>query len=137
MREPSVEEVARALDVSPERIMETNARAAEPISIEVELNEEGTTLIDLVPDEDGPSTEAFYELTELRDTLDAALGALEPRERMVITLRFGLEDAAPRTLAEIGKSLHMSKERVRQIEDQALRKLRNGPLAQSLASLAA
>ncbi|MGH2459999.1 MAG: sigma-70 family RNA polymerase sigma factor [Chloroflexota bacterium] len=137
LREPDLDEIARALNVTPERIAETTARASEPMSIEAELNQEGTTLIDLVPDDEGPSTEAFYESIELRDTLEAALEALEPRERFVISLRFGLEGLAPQTLAEIGRALHMSKERVRQIEEQALRKLRNGPLAQSLASLAA
>ena len=137
LREPKLDEVADALNVAPARIEETLARAVEPASIEAELTEDGATLADLLPDEEGDSTEASFEFTELQETLDAALDALEPRERIVITLRFGLDDSLPKTLAEIGQTLRMSKERVRQIEEQALRKLRNGPLGQTLASLAA
>lgn len=136
-REPRLDEVARALNVSADRIEETLARAVEPASIEAELTEDGGSLADLLPDEDRPSTEGFYELTELQETIDAALDALEPRERLVLSLRFGLDGSPRQTLAEIGRSLNMSKERVRQIEEHALRKLRTGPLAQSLAELAA
>ncbi|HVC32176.1 MAG TPA: sigma-70 family RNA polymerase sigma factor [Chloroflexota bacterium] len=137
LREPRVDEVARALNVAPARIAETLSRAVEPVSIEADLTVDGATLADLLPDDERPSTEGFFEFTELRDTLDAALETLEPRERLVISQRFGLESSAPKTLADIGKTLHMSKERVRQIEEQALRKLRTGPLAENLASLAA
>ena len=136
-REPRIEEVARALNVPTARVEETLARATEPASIEAELTEDGGTLAELLPDEDRPSTEASYEFTELQETIDAALDALEPRERLVITLRFGLDGLPPQTLAEIGQALRMSKERIRQIEEHALRKLRTGPFAQSLAELAA
>ncbi len=136
-REPRIEEVARALNVPTARVEETLARAVEPASIEAELTEDGGTLAELLPDEDHSSTEASYEFTELQETIDAALDALEPRERLVITLRFGLDGMPPQTLAEIGQALRMSKERIRQIEEHALRKLRNGPFAQSLAELAA
>ena len=137
-RDPTVVELARALDVEPKRLAETMARAVEPTSIEAELTEEGATLADMLADEEHPSTEEFVERSELEETLAIALDALDPRERAVITLRFGIDGSPPKTLAQIGQLLGMSKERVRQIEERSLRKLRSGSLAEDLAaSLAA
>jgi RNA polymerase primary sigma factor len=137
LREPSLDELSAALHVPADRIEEMVARSAEPASLEAALTDDGTTLADLIPDDVVPAIDAHMEMNELRETLHDALQTLEPRERAIITLRFGLGDDPPRTLAEIGRLMHMSKERVRQIEEQALRKLRNGPLGSSLRSLAA
>lgn len=136
-REPTTAEIARALDVDTARIEEILARSVEPASIEAEITDEGASLADVIADTEGLSIEERAELDELREMVGSALESLEPRERAIIAMRFGLDQTPPRTLAEIARTLGMSKERIRQIEERALRKLRGSPLAARLSALAA
>lgn len=136
-REPTTAEIARALDVDTARIEEILARSVEPASIEAEITDEGASLADVIADTEGLSIEERAELDELREMVGSALESLEPRERAIIAMRFGLDQTPPRTLAEIARTLGMSKERVRQIEERALSKLRGSPLAARLSALAA
>jgi RNA polymerase primary sigma factor len=123
-REPTVDEIARELNVAPTQIEAALAYAAEPTSLETELAEDGGSLSDLLPDQTMPSVEVSFERTEEQEVLAEALTRLAPREQAVLARRFGLDGTAQQTLAEIGRSLGLSKERARQIEDEALRKLR-------------
>ncbi len=123
-REPTVEEIAREVGVEPGQVEAALTYTAEPASLEAELSEDGASLADLVADDTLPSVEATYEQTEQREALAAAVERLGPRERAVLTYRFGLDGSAPQTLAQIGRTLGISKERARQLEDEALRKLR-------------
>ena len=124
--EPSVAELAAALDVSEEKVMEIMQIAREPASLETPIGEEDdSSLGDFVADSNVVTPEGNVESVMLREHIDALLGDLKERERQVIVLRFGLEDGHPRTLEEVGKEFNVSRERIRQIEAKALRKLRN------------
>ncbi len=123
-RDPTIDEIAQELGANPDLVAQAIANSGEPASIEAEISEDGATLADVLADQSRPSVEAAYEDSERQETLAAALERLAPREQAVITRRYGLDGSAPQTLAEIGKSLGLSKERARQIEEQALRKLR-------------
>jgi RNA polymerase primary sigma factor len=136
-RDPTADEIGEELGISPEQVSQTISYAAEPSSIEAEITEDGATLGDLLADHTRPSVEATYEQTERSETLAAALDRLLPREQAVITRRYGLAGTAPQTLAEVGKTLGLSKERARQIEEQALRKLRLDLKSNELTSLVA
>jgi RNA polymerase sigma factor (sigma-70 family) len=131
-RDPSPEEIARSLDVPVAQVQDVLAYSAEPASLEAEVTESGGSLGDLVAD-DGVTVEERAEEDERRDWLEDALDQLEPRERAIVARRFGLEGEKPQTFAEIGRTMNLSKERVRQIQEEALRKLRLGRLA-SLAA---
>jgi RNA polymerase primary sigma factor len=128
-REPTVEEVATYLDVSSERIYAVRRAARIPLSLEAPLDEEGhLTLGDVIGDD--LSAEAAGEAAEsadLSERLDSALGRLDPRQRQVLCLRFGLDRRHERTLEEVGGELGVSRERVRQIEAEALAELRRMP----------
>jgi len=123
-RDPKVEEIAAELGVTPVQVQAALSNNSEPASIEAEFAEEGGSLADLIPDSTMPSVEASIEATEQNETIADAMDRLAPREQAVLQLRFGLDGSEPRTLAEIGRSLGLSKERARQIEEEALRKLR-------------
>ena len=124
--EPSVAELAAALDVSEEKVMEIMQIAREPASLETPIGEEDdSSLGDFVADSNVVTPEGNVESVMLREHIDALLGDLKERERQVIVLRFGLEDGHPRTLEEVGKEFNVTRERIRQIEAKALRKLRN------------
>jgi RNA polymerase primary sigma factor len=123
-RDPKVEEIAAELGVTPIQVQAALSNNSEPASIEAEFAEEGGSLADLIPDSTMPSVEASIEESEQNETIAVALERLAPREQAVLQLRFGLDGSEPRTLAEIGRSLGLSKERARQIEEEALRKLR-------------
>jgi RNA polymerase sigma factor (sigma-70 family) len=123
-RDPTPEEIARELGVKPEQVAAALAYSAEPSSLEQALTEDGGVLADLVPDTTLPSVEATAEQSEQNEALADALATLEPRERAVLVWRFGLEGTERHTLAEVGRALGLSKERARQIEEEALRKLR-------------
>ena len=113
--EPSVTELAEALEI-----------AREPASLETPIGEEDdSNLGDFVADSNAVTPEGNVESVMLREHIDALLGDLKERERQVIVLRFGLEDGHPRTLEEVGKEFNVTRERIRQIEAKALRKLRN------------
>ena len=132
-REPTVEEIAAALDMEPDKVRELLQLSQEPISLETPVGEEEDAhLEDFIQDEDAgvPVDEAGRQL--LRRELLHVLKSLTPREERVITLRFGLEDGRARTLEELGKEFNVTRERVRQIEAKALRKLRHPSRARHL-----
>ncbi|WP_313075654.1 RNA polymerase sigma factor RpoD [Lacrimispora sp.] len=124
--EPSVAELAEALDMTEDKVMEIMQIAREPASLETPIGEEDdSNLGDFVADNNVLTPEGNVESVMLREHIDALLGDLKERERQVIVLRFGLEDGHPRTLEEVGKEFNVTRERIRQIEAKALRKLRN------------
>ncbi len=124
--EPSVTELAEALEMSEDKVMEIMQIAREPASLETPIGEEDdSNLGDFVADTNVVTPEGNVESVMLREHIDALLGDLKERERQVIVLRFGLEDGHPRTLEEVGKEFNVTRERIRQIEAKALRKLRN------------
>ncbi len=124
--EPSVSELSEALEMSEEKVMEIMQIAREPASLETPIGEEDdSNLGDFVADNNVVTPEGNVESVMLREHIDALLGDLKERERQVIVLRFGLEDGHPRTLEEVGKEFNVTRERIRQIEAKALRKLRN------------
>ncbi len=124
--EPSVAELAEALEMSEEKVMEIMQIAREPASLETPIGEEDdSNLGDFVADNNVLTPEGNVESVMLKEHIDALLGDLKERERQVIVLRFGLEDGHPRTLEEVGKAFNVTRERIRQIEAKALRKLRN------------
>ena len=124
--EPSVTELANALDMTEEKVIEIMQIAREPASLETPIGEEDdSNLGDFVADANVLTPEGNVESVMLREHIDTLLGDLKERERQVIVLRFGLEDGHPRTLEEVGKEFKVTRERIRQIEAKALRKLRN------------
>ena len=124
--EPSVTELAEALDMTEDKVMEIMQIAREPASLETPIGEEDdSNLGDFVADNNMVTPEGNVESVMLREHIDALLGDLKERQRQVIVLRFGLEDGHPRTLEEVGKEFNVTRERIRQIEAKALRKLRN------------
>ncbi|MEG0751623.1 MAG: RNA polymerase sigma factor RpoD [Oscillospiraceae bacterium] len=124
--EPTAEEIAEEMNVSIDKVREIMRVAQEPVSLETPIGEEEDShLGDFIPDEDAPvPAEAAYH-TLLKEQLGDVLGTLTPREEKVLRLRFGLEDGRPRTLEEVGKEFNVTRERIRQIEAKALRKLRH------------
>ncbi|HEY3060725.1 MAG TPA: sigma-70 family RNA polymerase sigma factor [Chloroflexota bacterium] len=127
--EPTLEEVALHLDLDLERIIEARRAALAPLSIEAPLNDESDmTRGDLLGDEHASQAAAReVEIRELAERLTAALDMLDPRERRVLQMRFGLDRADEQTLAEVAESMGVSRERIRQIEQAALNKLRRMP----------
>jgi len=124
--EPTTIELADALNVTEEKVLEIMQIAREPASLETPIGEEDdSNLGDFVADINTVTPEANIESVMLREHIDALLMDLKDRERQVIILRFGLEDGHPRTLEEVGKEFNVTRERIRQIEAKALRKLRN------------
>lgn len=124
--EPSAAELANALDMSESKVLEIMQIAREPASLETPIGEEDdSNLGDFVADNNTVTPEANIEAVMLREHIDQLLQDLKERERQVILLRFGLEDGHPRTLEEVGKEFNVTRERIRQIEAKALRKLRN------------
>ena len=124
--EPSTKELADALDMTEEKVLEIMQIAREPASLETPIGEEDdSNLGDFVADNNTVTPEANIESVMLREHIDVLLKDLKDREREVIILRFGLRDGHPRTLEEVGKIFNVTRERIRQIEAKALRKLRN------------
>jgi RNA polymerase primary sigma factor len=123
-REPRPDEVARELGLDVEQVEAALLHTAEPTSIEAEFAEDGGSLGDILADESELSVEDSYEVAEEQDRLAVAIERLAPREQAVLVRRFGLDGTGPQTLTEIGRVLGFSKERARQIEEEALRKLR-------------
>ena len=125
-REPTAEEIAKALGMSADKVREIMKVAQDPVSLETPIGEEEDShLGDFIPDEDSPAPAEAASQAMLREQLIDVLRTLTPREEQVLTLRFGLEDGRPRTLEEVGRVFNITRERIRQIEAKALRKLRH------------
>ena len=132
-REPSPEEIAERLDISPDKVREILKIAQDPVSLETPIGEEEDShLGDFIPDEDTPAPSDAAASTILREVIERELHTLTPREEHVIKLRFGLYDGRTRTLEEVGKEFDITRERIRQIEAKALRKLRHPSRARHL-----
>ena len=125
-REPTYEEIAREMDVSEEKVREISKIAQEPVSLETPIGEEEDShLGDFIPDDDVPSPADAAAFSMLKDQLNEVLSTLTDREQEVLRLRFGLDDGRQRTLEEVGKQFNVTRERIRQIEAKAIRKLRH------------
>ena len=125
-REPLPEEIAEEMCISEDKVREIIKIAQEPVSLETPIGEEEDShLGDFLPDEDAPAPAEAAAFTLLKEQLMSVLSTLTPREEMVLKLRFGLEDGRQRTLEEVGKEFKVTRERIRQIEAKALRKLRH------------
>ncbi len=125
-REPLQEEIAEEMGISEDKVREIIKIAQEPVSLETPIGEEEDShLGDFLPDEDAPAPAEAAAFTLLKEQLMSVLSTLTPREEMVLKLRFGLEDGRQRTLEEVGKEFKVTRERIRQIEAKALRKLRH------------
>ena len=124
--EPSAEEIAERLEMPVDKVREIMRVAQEPVSLETPIGEEEDShLGDFIPDDDAPAPQDAASHTLLKEQLAEVLDTLTPREEKVLRLRFGLEDGRPRTLEEVGKEFDVTRERIRQIEAKALRKLRH------------
>ena len=125
-REPTPEEIAAEMELPVERVMEIQKIAQDPVSLETPIGEEDDShLGDFIQDEDSPAPQDSAAYTLLKEQLAEVMGTLTPREEKVLRLRFGLEDGKARTLEEVGKEFMVTRERIRQIEAKALRKLRH------------
>ena len=125
-REPTIEEIAQEMDMSVEKVMEIQKIAQDPVSLETPIGEEDDShLGDFIQDEDSPAPQDAASYTLLREQLNEVMKTLTPREAKVLRLRFGLDDGKARTLEEVGKEFDVTRERIRQIEAKALRKLRH------------
>ena len=124
--DPSAEEIAERLELPVDKVREIMRVAQEPVSLETPIGEEEDShLGDFIPDDDAPIPAEAASQTLLKEQLADVLKTLTPREEKVLRLRFGLEDGRPRTLEEVGKEFNVTRERIRQIEAKALRKLRH------------
>ena len=125
-REPTPEEIAKEMGVSEEKVREITKIAQEPVSLETPIGEEEDShLGDFIPDDDIPAPAEAAAFTMLKEQLTDVLDTLTPREEKVLRLRFGLDDGRARTLEEVGREFNVTRERIRQIEAKALRKLRH------------
>ena len=125
-REPTVEEIAERMNLSVEKVREIQKISQEPVSLEKPIGEEEDShLGDFIPDDDAMSPADQVAYTLLKEQLLDAMKGLTAREEKVLRLRFGLDDGRQRTLEEVGKEFNVTRERIRQIEAKALRKLRH------------
>ncbi|AJQ27250.1 RNA polymerase, sigma 70 subunit, RpoD [Pelosinus fermentans JBW45] len=125
-REPQPEEIAKEMDISVERVREIMKIAQEPVSLETPIGEEEDShLGDFIEDQDAPAPAEAASFMLLKEQLEEVLETLTPREEKVLRLRFGLDDGRARTLEEVGQHFGVTRERIRQIEAKALRKLRH------------
>ncbi|MBQ2270170.1 MAG: RNA polymerase sigma factor RpoD, partial [Firmicutes bacterium] len=125
-REPLPEEIAREMDISEDKVREIMKIAQEPVSLETPIGEEEDShLGDFIPDDDVPAPAEAAAFSMLKEQLVEVLDTLTEREQKVLRLRFGLDDGRARTLEEVGKTFDVTRERIRQIEAKALRKLRH------------
>ena len=125
-REPTPEEIANEMEIPVEKVLEIQKISQDPVSLETPIGEENDShLGDFIKDEDSPSPQDAASYTMLKEELEEVMKTLTPREAKVLKLRFGLEDGKARTLEEVGKQFNVTRERIRQIEAKALRKLRH------------
>ena len=132
-REPSPEEVAKEMGISESKVREIIKIAQEPVSLETPIGEEEDShLGDFIPDDDAPAPAEAASFALMKEQLLDVLDTLTPREEKVLRLRFGLDDGHQRTLEEVGREFNVTRERIRQIEAKALRKLRHPSRSQKL-----
>ena len=125
-REPTPEEIAKEMGISESKVREIIKIAQEPVSLETPIGEEEDShLGDFIPDDDAPAPAEAASFALMKEQLTEVLDTLTPREEKVLRLRFGLDDGRQRTLEEVGKEFNVTRERIRQIEAKALRKLRH------------
>ena len=125
-REPTPEELVEELEMPLEKVMEIQKIAQDPVSLETPIGEEDDShLGDFIQDDDSPAPQDAAAYTMLKEQLNEVMGTLTPREAKVLRLRFGLDDGKARTLEEVGREFDVTRERIRQIEAKALRKLRH------------
>ncbi len=125
-REPTPEEIAKEMEIPVEKVAEIQKIAQDPVSLETPIGEEDDShLGDFIQDDDSPAPQDSAAYTLLREQLEEVMGTLTSREAKVLKLRFGLEDGKARTLEEVGREFMVTRERIRQIEAKALRKLRH------------
>ena len=125
-REPTQEEIAAEMEIPVEKVIAIQKIAQDPVSLETPIGEEDDShLGDFIQDEDSPAPHDSAAYTLLKEQLEEVMGTLTPREAKVLKLRFGLEDGKARTLEEVGREFQVTRERIRQIEAKALRKLRH------------
>ena len=125
-REPTPEEIAEEMEIPVEKVAEIQKIAQDPVSLETPIGEEDDShLGDFIQDEDSPAPHDAASYTLLKEQLEEVMSTLTPREAKVLKLRFGLEDGKSRTLEEVGSQFNVTRERIRQIEAKALRKLRH------------
>ena len=125
-REPTPEEIAAEMEIPVEKVAEIQKIAQDPVSLETPIGEEDDShLGDFIQDDDSPAPQDSAAYTMLREQLEEVMNTLTPREAKVLKLRFGLEDGKTRTLEEVGREFQVTRERIRQIEAKALRKLRH------------
>ena len=123
---PTVEEIAEFLNSPVDKIKEAMRASQEPVSLETPIGEEEDShLGDFIPDDSAITPQDAASQSMLKEQLNSVLSTLTPREEKVIRLRFGLDDGRPRTLEEVGEEFSVTRERIRQIEAKALRKLRH------------
>jgi RNA polymerase primary sigma factor len=124
--EPTAEEIAKEIDMPLEKVSEILRVSQEPVSLETPIGEEEDShLGDFIPDDDAPAPAEAASYALLKEQISKVLSTLTPREEKVLRLRFGLENGRQRTLEEVGKEFNVTRERIRQIEAKALRKLRH------------
>ena len=125
-RDPSVTEIAKEMNITEERVREIQKIALDPVSLETPIGEEDDShLGDFIEDDKAAAPQDMAAFALLKEQLIEILDTLTPREEMVIRLRYGIDDGHPRTLEEVGKEFGVTRERIRQIEAKALRKLRH------------
>ena len=125
-REPTSEEIAKEMGITVEKVREIKKISQDPVSLETPIGEEEDShLGDFIPDDDVPAPVEAAAYSMLKEQLMEVLDTLSDREKKVLMLRFGLEDGRPRTVEEVGKEFNVTRERIRQIEAKALRKLRH------------
>ena len=125
-RDPKLEEIAKEMDMTEDKVREIMKIAQDPVSLETPIGEEEDShLGDFIPDDDAPAPAEAAAYSLLKEQIEDVLGSLNEREQKVLKLRFGLEDGRARTLEEVGKEFDVTRERIRQIEAKALRKLRH------------
>ncbi len=125
-RDPKPEEIAKEMDMTEEKVREIMKIAQDPVSLETPIGEEEDShLGDFIPDDDAPAPAEAAAYSLLKEQIEDVLDSLNEREQKVLKLRFGLKDGRARTLEEVGKEFDVTRERIRQIEAKALRKLRH------------
>ena len=125
-RDPKPDEIAKEMNMTEEKVREIMKIAQDPVSLETPIGEEEDShLGDFIPDEDAPAPAEAAAYSLLKEQIEDVLNTLNDREQNVLKLRFGLEDGRARTLEEVGKEFDVTRERIRQIEAKALRKLRH------------